>query len=396
MNALMTTVMKPNVDPRRTGLFVCTALLMALTVVVGSLPLAAQEREEEVLSVGDDLIFGSEVNVVTVPVTITDRKGVYVNGLEAFDFRIYDNQKPQVIDSFEVAFLPISMVICVQSSSRVEGILPEVQKTAILFTEMVLGEFGQASLIAFDQRVRLMQDFTSDAKEIEKALKEITLGSDAVRLSDAVYDGIRMLVKRPSTHRKVIVVISENQETASEVGLGETMRTAQIHDIMVYPVRLSSIKGWFKRDDKPIPPSIPPGVQARASIPGAADTPTTTMQHRVRATPNMIPIVIDLVRGVKNLIFNNPLELLAEGTGGKVYSPLTEDGIQNAIVGIGEDLRSQYLLTYRPNNLNDSGIFHRIEVEVSYERAKVRARPGYWQGPAPVADGEPVEPTAQP
>lgn len=388
--------MKPRSRSRRpTNVTVRTALMVTLIVAFSTLPLDAQQDENDaVLSLGDDLVFGSEVNVVTVPVTVTDRKGIYVNGLEAFDFRIYDNRKPQVIDSFEVAFLPISMVICVQSSDRVEGILPEVTKTAILFTEMVLGEFGQAALIAFDQRVRLMQDFTNDEKKIEKALKGITLGSDAVRLSDAVYEGIRMLVKRPSTHRKVIVVISESQETASEVGLGETMRTAQIQDIMIYPVRLSSIKGWFKRDDKPIPPSIPPGVQARASIPGAAETPTTQMQHRVRATPNVIPIVIDLVRGVKNLLFNNPLELLAVGTGGRVYSPMTEDGIQKAIMGIGEDLRSQYLLSYRPNNLNDSGIFHRIEVEVFYDRARVRARPGYWQGPAPVPGGEPVEPIA--
>ncbi|MDE0434827.1 MAG: VWA domain-containing protein [Bryobacterales bacterium] len=389
--------MKPRARSRRpTNVTVRTALMVALFVAFGALPLDAQQDENDaVLSLGDDLVFGSEVNVVTVPVTVTDRKGIYVNGLEAFDFRIYDNRKLQVIDSFEVAFLPISMVICVQSSDRVEGILPEVTRTAILFTEMVLGEFGQAALIAFDQRVRLMQDFTNDEKKIEKALKDITLGSDAVRLSDAVYEGIRMLVKRPSTHRKVIVVISESQETASEVGLGETMRTAQIQDIMIYPVRLSSIKGWFKRDDKPIPPSIPPGVQARASIPGAADTPTTQMQHRVRATPNVIPIVIDLVRGVKNLLFNNPLELLAVGTGGRVYSPMTEDGIQKAIMGIGEDLRSQYLLSYRPNNLNDSGIFHRIEVEVFYDRARVRARPGYWQGPAPVPSGEPADPIAE-
>ncbi|MCY4586536.1 MAG: VWA domain-containing protein [Bryobacterales bacterium] len=392
--------MKPHARSRRptnvnVNVTVRAALMVTLIAAFGTLPLDAQQDENDaVLSLGDDLVFGSEVNVVTVPVTVTDRKGIYVNGLEAFDFRIYDNRKPQVIDSFEVAFLPISMVICVQSSDRVEGILPEVTKTAILFTDMVLGEFGQAALIAFDQRVRLMQDFTNDEKKIEKALKDITLGSDAVRLSDAVYEGIRMLVKRPSTHRKVIVVISESQETASEVGLGETMRTAQIQDIMIYPVRLSTIKGWFKRDDKPIPPSIPPGVQARASIPGAAETPTTQMQHRVRATPNVIPIVIDLVRGVKNLLFNNPLELLAVGTGGRVYSPMTEDGIQKAIMGIGEDLRSQYLLSYRPNNLNDSGIFHRIEVEVFYDRAKVRARPGYWQGPAPVPSGEPVEPIA--
>ena len=389
--------MKPHARSRRptnVNVTVRAALMVTLIAAFGTLPLDAQQDENDAaLSLGDDLVFGSEVNVVTVPVTVTDRKGIYVNGLEAFDFRIYDNRKPQVIDSFEVAFLPISMVICVQSSDRVEGILPEVTKTAILFTDMVLGEFGQAALIAFDQRVRLMQDFTNDEKKIEKALKDITLGSDAVRLSDAVYEGIRMLVKRPSTHRKVIVVISESQETASEVGLGETMRTAQIQDIMIYPVRLSTIKGWFKRDDKPIPPSIPPGVQARASIPGAAETPTTQMQHRVRATPNVIPIVIDLVRGVKNLLFNNPLELLAVGTGAESI-PDDRGRHQKAIMGIGEDLRSQYLLSYRPNNLNDSGIFHRIEVEVFYDRAKVRARPGYWQGPAPVPSGEPVEPIA--
>ena len=147
---------------------------------------------------------------MTVPITVTGKGGIYVSGLEAQDFTVFDNDRRQKLTGFEVSFLPISMVICVQSSSRVEGILPDVRKTAILFTEMVLGEFGQAALIAFDQRVRLMQDFTSDDALITKALKKITIGSDAVRLSDAVFDAIRMLVKRPSNHRKVIVVISES------------------------------------------------------------------------------------------------------------------------------------------------------------------------------------------
>ena len=59
----------------------------------------------------------------------------------------------------------------------------------------------------------------------------------------------------------------------------------------------------------------------------------------------MVPIIIDLVRGVKNLVFNNPLELLAKGTGGHDYSPRTEDGLQESIAKIGEEIRSQYLLT---------------------------------------------------
>ena len=288
------------------------------------------------------------------------------------------------------------MVICVQSSARVEGILPDVRKTAVLFTDLVLGEFGQAAILAFDNRVRLLQDFTADHKEIDKALKKFTIGSDAVRLSDGVFEAIRMLVRRPQGHRKVIVVISESQETASEVGLGETLRTAQIHEIMVYPVRLSTLSARLTREPKRMADPIPPGVPARPGIPGTPQTPTMQMQHNVDITTNVIPIIIDLVRGAKNLVFSNPLELLAKATGGKDYSPRTRSGLEESIQGIGEDLRSQYLLSYRPTNLNDSGIFHRINVEVNYEDFRVRYRPGYWQGPEPVPGGEPGDEPTEP
>ena len=374
-----------------------TALLGLLGLLVAVPVLWSQNSDDEVLSVADDVTFRSGVTEVTVPVTVTDREGVYVNELEGIDFTIYDNGQLQTVGSFEVAFLPISMVICIQSSARVAGLLPNVRKTAVLFTDLVLGEFGQAAIIAFDNRVRLMQDFTADYKEIDKALKKISIGSDAVRLSDGVFEGIRMLIRRPQTHRKVIVVISESQETASEVSIGETLRTAQIHEIMVYPIRLSSLSARLTREPKRMRDPIPPGVQARPSIPGTAQTPTVQMQHRVDVTTNVIPIIIDLVRGAKNIFFGNPLELLAKGTGGKDYSPRTETGLQEAIQGIGEDLRSQYLLSYRPTNLNDSGIFHRIKVEVAYNTFfRVRYRPGYWQGPEPVASGEPADGPSEP
>jgi VWFA-related protein len=262
---------------------------------------------------------------------------------------------------------------------------------------LVLGEFGEAALVAFDQRVRLIQDFTADTKVIDEALKKITIGSDASRLSDAVYTGIRMLIRRPQNHRKVIVVISESQENGSDIGLGETLRTAQLHDIMIYPVRLSSLSARLQRTPEMPRDPFPPGVSARPTPPGGVATPTTQMQQRYNVTGNVIPVIVDLVRGVKNLIFNNPLELLAKGTGGDDYSPRTEDGLQESIARIGEDLRSQYLLTYRPSNLNESGIFHHIRVEVPYESAKVRARPGYWHGPTPVlTPEEAAEPAKQP
>jgi hypothetical protein len=79
---------------------------------------------EEVLTAEERPSFTSGVEIVTVPVTVTGPDDQYVSGLEKSDFHIFDNDVEQKIDSFEVAFLPISMVVLVQSSARVEGLLP--------------------------------------------------------------------------------------------------------------------------------------------------------------------------------------------------------------------------------------------------------------------------------
>jgi len=120
--------------------------------------------DSPILTVEDQPTFRSTVDVVTVPVTVRGPKGQYVSDLTKADFKIFDNKKAQTIESFEVSFLPISMVICVQSSGRVEKLLPDVKKTAILFTDMVLGEFGAAAIMAFDNRLRLMEEFTNDTE----------------------------------------------------------------------------------------------------------------------------------------------------------------------------------------------------------------------------------------
>ena len=86
---------------------------------------------------------------------------------------------------------------------------------------------------------------------------------------------------------------------------------------MVYPVQLSTVVARLNREPEYNRDPIPPGVSARPTVPGQVQTPTTQWQHRIQATPNMIPIIIDLVRGVKNLVFKDPLEVLARGTGGE-------------------------------------------------------------------------------
>jgi VWFA-related protein len=363
------------------------------------LPLPAQDADsifdpETLFESDQPAIFMEDINEVTVPLTVRGPKGGYIHDMAQSDFTLFDNGKEQKLTSLDLSFLPISMVICVQTSDRVEGILGDIRKTAYLFTELVLGEHGEAAVLTFDSKVKLLEDFTNDTQKIEKALKAMRIGTSAVALADATYSAIRMLLKRPDNHRKIIVVISESQNNGSRIGLGETLRTAQLYDIMIYPVRLSTLSARLRRKEKPAYSPIPAGVIVRPTMPGSAVTPTTAMQSRISITPNVIPIVIDLVRGVKNLILNNPLEVLADGTGGIDFSPRTSGGVEESIIKIGEDIRSQYRLTYSPNNLNEMGIYHRIEIKVPYDRLKVRHRVGYFHGPNPVLSGEPVEPLA--
>lgn len=337
------------------------------------------------------ITFSTDVQLVSVPVVVQGKNDQYVNGLEKTDFLLFDNNTQQEIIEFDVSFQPISMVICVQSSDRLaDDMLDQVRKTAYLFTQQVLGEFGEAAVIGFDSRVKIISDFSSDTKVINKALNSIRTGASGIRVSDAVYEGIRMLRLKPENHKRVIVVIAEGQDNGSSIKLGETLRMAQLSGIQVYPIYLSTLKSRLKKPPMPKGSPYPPGIDPIGAAPGSVSTPTTQQQSSYVVTPNVLPLIADLVTGLKNAIFDDALAILATGTGGAQYKPMTSEGLQESIINIGEDLHSQYLLTYAPNNLNSSGIFHEIRVQVPYDGATVRARPGYFFGPRPVASGEPA------
>ena len=369
--------------------------LLALALSLGSAPaqdFTFETNTDEVLTIDDPelITFSTEINVVSIPVVVTGPKGVYIHGLEKSDFTVIDNGVPQDILEFDVSFQPISMVICVQTSDRIESMLDQLEKTAYLFTQSVLGEFGQTAIIGFDSRIKVLSEFTNDPKKIDRVLSNLRVGANGIRVSDAVYEGIRMLLKQPENHKRVVVVISEGQDNGSQIRLGETIRTAQLNGIQIYPIYLSTLKSRLK--DPPAPPSspYPAGISPLPASPGTVNTPTTQQQARYSATPNMIPLIADLVVGVKNLVFRDALAALSAGTGGRNFKPMTDEGLQNAIVKVGEDLHSQYLLTYSPNNLNDRGIYHEVEIRVPYSNADVRYRPGYFYGPRPVIDGDPA------
>ena len=101
--------------------------------------------------------------MVQAPVLVFDRDGNYVNGLQPHQFHLFDNGKEQNIN-VDVAYQPISLVICVQANAHVEGILPQIKKIGNLIAPLLIGDQGEAAVIAFDSRIRTLQDFTSDPR----------------------------------------------------------------------------------------------------------------------------------------------------------------------------------------------------------------------------------------
>ena len=137
-----------------------------LTLLCGLL--AAQQQPPPQDTSQPATIFRGGVEVVQAPVLVFDRDGNYVDGLQPFQFHLYDNGKEQNIN-VDVTYQPISLVIVLQANAHVDGILPQVKKIGGLIAPLLIGEQGEAAVIAFDSRIRTLQDFTSDSEKITKS-----------------------------------------------------------------------------------------------------------------------------------------------------------------------------------------------------------------------------------
>jgi VWFA-related protein len=316
---------------------------------------------------------------VVVPVTVYDRNGGYVTGLQAEQFHLYDNGKEQNIQ-VDVAYQPISLVIAVESSSHVEGILPQVQKIGNLIAPLIIGDQGEAAVVAFDSRIRTLQDFTSNPDKITEAVKKIQPGSNANRVVDAVVEGARMLSHRPPNRQRVLMVIAETRDLASESRAREALIDLQLANVVLYSVNMTRLISTLTAPpEEPRPMSQPPTAY---NLPGGVPSTPTTVAQTYGANggrAEFMPLMIEILKDVKYIFKDNPVELFTKGTGGAEFAFVKQRALENAIERIGEQLHNQYILTYDPNDKLEGG-FHRIQVEVEGNTSvkQVLTRPGYW------------------
>ena len=323
----------------------------------------------------------STLHVVLVPTTVIDKKGHTINGLRANDFELYDNDAPQKIDR-DIVFLPMSMVICIQRSANVEAVLPKIRRIGTAMHDLLIGEGGEAAVVSFDHRIETVQDFTSDADKINKAVEKIKLGGQNSRMIDAVQEAVHML-RYKKDRRKVILLISETLDRSSEAHVREVATDLEMNNIDVYTLNISRIvTSLTAAPDLPRPDPFPAG--ARPHPAGTSMDPTTMAQ--LDGSPgdsgDIIPVLEEMYRGVKAIFIRNPARVFTKLTGGREYSFVTQADLESAIGEIGREIRSQYILSYSPNNKLEGG-YHRIRVYVLHESYKVRTRPGYWMAGVP-------------
>ena len=334
----------------------------------------------------------ASVTLVNTPVTVRDASGAMLHDLDEQDFLITDNGVAQKITHFAVGGDAISLVILVETSSRIESFLPQLQKTGILLTEQVMGPEAEAAVVGFDSSLKTLQGFTRSHDAIEAAFSGLKTGESGICLFDAMSAGVEMLSDRrkPSKDtsvpgRRVLLILSEALDIGSDSPLGEVLRRAQLENVTIFSVGLSTTRAELQakpRDNGPVP-ITPPGTYGMPGPPGTVPTPGAGNNSGL----DLIALAQVLVEHTKSAVTQRSLEVGAAATGGGYYSTYKGRSIENAIDEIGGELHSQYMISYVPKSRYDQPAgfgYHQISVSLVADKSrgkKVTTRPGYYIPP---------------
>ena len=297
-------------------------------------------------------VIRSQSRLVMVPVAVLDAGGAYVADLSADDFLLLDDGAPRKVrvDTPDTGVAPISLIVAVQRAALSAAVLAKVRKVGAMIQPLITGERGEAAVIAFDDELHVVQDFTSDPGVIADAFTRLTAGSPepSGRMLDAVELSARMFADRRNDSRRVLLIISESRDRGSHTKLDRAMQLTQQEGIVVYAATYSAYATAFTAKSSDLPP---PDFQG------------------------------DILTGIGEAVRNakkKASQQLALETGGAHFSFLKQSGLEHIITETGADLHSQYILSFTPPSDTAPGL-HSIEVRVKGgAKYRVRARRAYW------------------
>jgi Ca-activated chloride channel family protein len=290
-------------------------LAIAFACLSGPHVLHAQE-DDEVIRVNTDL--------VVLNLTVTDKAGQYVPGLQLSDFTIFEDGKeiaPGLISGFSVQESPFASVVLLDTSGSMESRLSLARSAAIRFLDR-LREEDVAAVYKFDSKVEQVQEFSGS-----RDLAPMAFGMRAkglTTLNDAIVDAAKALSERPEK-RKAIVILSDGLDTYSHASAERAVESALAIGATIYAVDMSASEGAVSRNR-----------QSAAVLKG-----------------------------------------FAEKSGGLFVATPGGPALRDAFAGIADELGHQYTIAYRPANRQHDGKWRKLDVRISRNDLQVRTRKGY-------------------
>jgi VWFA-related protein len=314
---------------------------------------------------------------VIAPVTVLDKQGAPVLDLAQKDFHVYDNGVEQTIDHWDLGGDPLAVALVIETSSHIAMMAPVIHGMGSIFTETVMALNGEAAVITYDSTVDVRQPFTHDHDDVQAAIAQVKFEAPEMRLYDAMAEAVEQLKTRPANYRRVMLIVGESQDIASDTKLGLVLRDAELANIAIYAVGPSSSTADLRFGAKPpdrqikYPPGVIPGPirPGALQIPGNGGTPGGTL--------DLAPMAVWLITRGTDEISNHQLAVAAAATGGVHYRALKDRAVHTALDQIGGELHSQYILGYAPSSERAAG-FHEIKITVTRPNVTVRTRVGYF------------------
>ena len=275
-------------------------------------------------------LFRSNVDVVSLNVTVVGPQNRYVTDLTEQDFTVFEDGTRQELSYFTRTNLPIALSLLIDTSASMESRMQLAQEAAIGFARKLRSEdLGQ--VVDFDSRVEVLHDFTSNVDELERAIRTTTAGGSTA-LHNALYISLKELAKiKPKTsgdvRRRAIVVLSDGEDTSSLVTYEEVLDLAKRSETAIYTIAL----------------------QAKDAI---------------------------QTKGFREAEFI--LRQFAQETGGRAFFPARAEDLRDVYGQIADELSSQYSLGYASNNPRRDGGWRRIVVQVARPQAIARTKRGYY------------------
>ncbi len=267
------------------------------------------------------------VDMVLVPITVTDPMNRLVTGLEKEDFQIYENSGEQRISSFVSEDAPVSIGVIFDLSGSMTSKLVRARESILQFIKTANPE-DEFFVIGFNDRPELIEDFTSSVEDIQARLATVR-AAHRTALLDAIYYGVEKM-KEAKHQRKALLVVSDGGDNRSRYTEGEVRSQVRESDVEIYSI-------------------------------GIFDPYAATPEERTG--PQL-------------------LNELSEETGGRLYrvDDLSEMG--DIAEKISTELRNQYVIGYTPKDISRDGKWRKVKVKLNppagLPQLTVHARTGYY------------------